>query len=68
MQSRIVVFVLAVIALGVGSQTASAQQTESRIVGTVTDPNGGILPGVAVTVTASSTGCLLYTSPSPRDS
>ncbi len=58
MQSRIVVFVLAVIALGLGSQTASAQQTESRIVGTIADPNGGILPGVAVTVTAASTGAV----------
>ena len=45
MQSRTVVFVLAVIALGVGSQTASAQQTESRIVGTITDPNGASCPG-----------------------
>ena len=49
---------LAVIASGLGSQTASAQQTESRIVGTITDPNGGSLPGVAVTVTAASTGAV----------
>jgi hypothetical protein len=55
-QSRNVAFVLAVVALLLGSHTASAQQTESRIVGTIIDPNGGILPGVAVTVTASSTG------------
>ena len=34
----------------------AAQQTESRIVGTVTDQNGGILPGTSVTVTAVQTG------------
>jgi outer membrane receptor protein involved in Fe transport len=35
---------------------AAAQQTESRIVGTITDQNSGVLPGVAVTVTAARTG------------
>ncbi len=35
---------------------AAAQQTESRIVGTVTDQNGGVMPGVTVTVSAASTG------------
>ena len=35
---------------------ATAQQTESRIIGTVADQNGAILPGVTVTVTSSATG------------
>jgi hypothetical protein len=35
---------------------AAAQQTESRLIGTVTDSNGGVLPGVTVTVTATATG------------
>jgi hypothetical protein len=52
----IVVFALAVLALVAGGRAAAAQQTESRIVGTITDPNGGSLPGVAVTVISASTG------------
>ena len=35
---------------------AMAQQTEARIAGTVSDQNGGVLPGVTVTVTSSATG------------
>jgi Carboxypeptidase regulatory-like domain/TonB dependent receptor-like, beta-barrel len=35
---------------------ATAQQTESRIIGKITDSNGGVLPGVTVTVTATQTG------------
>ena len=38
------------------SGPVAAQQTESRIVGTITDQNGGILPGVTVTITAAATG------------
>jgi Carboxypeptidase regulatory-like domain/TonB dependent receptor-like, beta-barrel len=38
--------------------TAAAQQTESRISGTVTDQNAGVLPGVTVTVTAAATGAV----------
>jgi len=38
--------------------SAVAQQMESRIIGTVTDQNGGILPGVTVTVTAKATGAV----------
>jgi Carboxypeptidase regulatory-like domain/TonB dependent receptor-like, beta-barrel len=37
---------------------AAAQQTESRISGTVTDQNAGVLPGVTVTVTATATGAV----------
>jgi hypothetical protein len=55
---RIVVIALAAIALVLGSHTVTAQQTESRIVGTITDPNGSALPGVAVTVTSASTGSI----------
>ncbi len=36
----------------------AAQQLESRIVGIVTDPNGGVLPGVTVNVTATQTGAV----------
>ncbi len=36
----------------------AAQQTESRIIGKVTDANGGALPGVTVTVTATQTGSI----------
>jgi hypothetical protein len=36
----------------------AAQQTDARIVGIVTDPNGGVLPGAAVTVVNSSTGAV----------
>jgi hypothetical protein len=37
---------------------AAAQQTESRIVGKVTDTNGGVLPGVTVTITSPQTGAV----------
>ena len=37
---------------------AAAQQTESRIVGKITDANGGVLPGVTVTITAAQTGAV----------
>jgi Carboxypeptidase regulatory-like domain len=54
----IVVFALTAIALIAGGRAAAAQQTESRILGTITDPNGGSLPGVAVAVTSASTGAV----------
>ena len=38
--------------------SVAAQQTESRIVGTVADANGGVLPGATVTVTATQTGAV----------
>ena len=37
---------------------AFAQQTESRILGTLVDESGGALPGVTVTVTSSETGAV----------
>ena len=37
---------------------AAAQQTESRIVGRISDANGGVLPGVTVTITAAQTGAV----------
>jgi hypothetical protein len=40
----------------IAAATAMAQQTESRILGTITDQAGGVLPGVAVTATSASTG------------
>ena len=36
--------------------TAAAQQTESRIAGTISDQNGGVLPGVTVTIASGTTG------------
>jgi len=36
----------------------AAQQTESRILGRITDANGGVLPGVTVTITAGQTGAV----------
>ena len=42
----------------VAGAPAAAQQTESRIIGTVTDQNGGTLPGVTVTATSKSTGAV----------
>ena len=57
MHSKVLAMVLVVAAL-VGGVPAAAQQTESRIFGTVTDSNGGVLPGVTVTVTAANTGAV----------
>ena len=37
---------------------SAAQQTEARIVGTITDQNGGVLPGVTVIVTSAATGAV----------
>jgi len=51
------------------SPTASAQTTISTgsIQGTIADQGGAVLSGARVTITNKATGCLLYTSPSPRD-
>ena len=38
--------------------TARAQQTESRVVGTITDSSQAVLPGVTVTVTSTRTGAV----------
>jgi hypothetical protein len=53
---KFLAFAFAVLALLGG--TAAAQQTDGRILGTITDPNGGVLPGAAVTVTNTATGAL----------
>jgi Carboxypeptidase regulatory-like domain/TonB dependent receptor len=50
---RAAVLALACLLIGVH---ASAQQTESRIIGTITDQNHAAMPGVTVTVISSSTG------------
>ena len=42
----------------VGPDAAFAQQTESRIIGTLVDSSGGALPGVTVTVTSRETGAV----------
>ena len=47
--------VLVIVSLLAGSP-AVAQQTEGRIAGTINDQNGGVLPGVTVTVTSAATG------------
>ena len=57
LNTHVLALVLACGAL-LASAPAAAQQTESRILGTVTDQNGGTLPGVTVTVTAKSTGAV----------
>ena len=49
---------LAAVALIMGSTGASAQQVESRLIGTITDPNRSSLPGVTVTATSTTTGAV----------
>jgi hypothetical protein len=34
--------------------TVLAQQTDGRIIGTVVDPNGGVLPGATITIVSSA--------------
>jgi hypothetical protein len=49
----------AALALAVAVTTSvAAQQTESRVVGTLVDNSGGALPGVTVTVTSRQTGAV----------
>ena len=50
-------FVVGILAVGVCAPSV-AQQTESRIIGTVLDQSKAALPGVTVTVTASATGAV----------
>ena len=45
-----------VVLFALGSVGVSAQDTRGNISGTVTDPQGGVLPGVAVIVTNTGTG------------
>ena len=56
---RVLVAVLVMLAsAAVGPDAAFAQQTESRILGTLVDESGGALPGVTVTVTSTDTGAV----------
>src|SRR5688572_21660611 len=50
--------ILAVAVITVCPANAVAQQTESRILGTLVDDSGGALPGVIVTVTSTDTGAV----------
>ena len=50
------IFAVGLAAARLASGVAFAQQTDARIIGTVTDPNGGILPGASVTVSNAVTG------------
>src|SRR5256714_5219541 len=53
---RILLVVLAMTALFILSTGANAQTDQGRITGTVTDSNGGLLPGAAIVVTNNRTG------------
>ena len=48
--------ILVVILALIGARTAAAQNTSGAIAGTITDTQGGVLPGVSITVTNSETG------------
>ena len=56
MDRKFLAFAFTMLALLGG--TAAAQQTDARILGIITDPNGGVLPGAAVTVTNTATGAM----------
>ncbi len=56
-RTRVVPVLALVVAL---AAPAAAQQTESRIVGKVTDQSGAALPGVTVNVTSKATGTLAH--------
>lgn len=51
----------ATLALAFAAATAFAQGTTSRLVGTVTDATGGVLPGATVTITNEGTGVTFST-------
>ena len=51
----------AVLVLLAGTTTATAQTTNAQVTGTVQDPQGGVLPGVAVTLTSRTQGGSLST-------
>jgi hypothetical protein len=51
-----IILLLAVVAIATTVSLASAQATTGRISGSVKDTSGGVLPGVAVTVTETKTG------------
>ena len=72
MNSRAIA-VLVGAAISVYSVSIDAQTTTGRLMGNMVDETGAPLPGVTVTIDSSvliggARTCLLYTSPSPRDS
>ena len=56
MKNQIIPALLLIISL---TSTASAQTFRGTILGTVTDPNGGLVAGAKVTVTSVNTGHVL---------
>jgi Carboxypeptidase regulatory-like domain/TonB dependent receptor-like, beta-barrel len=60
-------WLVVLIALGVcGASPVVAQQDAATVVGEVTDPSGGVVPGAAVTVTNLATGITLTTVTNDR--
>ena len=55
-EMRLLICVLFVVSLGTPFVTAAAAQTAGTITGTLSDANGGVLPGVSVTVRDTATG------------
>src|SRR5262245_36013463 len=52
----VVMLLCFLLSLGVALTTAHAQERTGTLTGTLTDPSGGVLPGVAVTFTNNRTG------------
>src|SRR5713226_5719278 len=62
---RAFVTILAIAAMFGASHPASAQILYGSLVGNVTDPNGGVVPGAAITVTDQGTGIAKTTTTNP---
>ncbi|MEM1202228.1 MAG: carboxypeptidase regulatory-like domain-containing protein [Acidobacteriota bacterium] len=61
MRSRLVsrhLPLIALLVLWIAASPALAQRTSASLRGTITDPSGGILPGVTVTLTGTETGLI----------
>jgi len=56
MRGKLLLAVLAVVALVIASSRVEAQTDTGRISGAVTDPQGGVMPGVSVTATNVTNG------------